>query len=249
VLRFELISADTTTIPADASCVSRGHGASRVQSKCKPIGSTVSGKSANHPLEEDFSESAGDDRRNDDRRNRPTRPWIGMLGPLRRARGRRETDQFGYVDRYSRREVALILAVFVMNVGDAFMTMLWLERGGREANPVMDFLLDIGPGAFLAQKCILVGIWLVILLVHKNFRFARIGLYASLVTYAVLMIIHFGIIALGISPTELQDAAHSGPRIQHFRIPRGDESVSTTALANGNLRPIIDRRVDRPEVE
>ena len=44
---------------------------------------------------------------------------------------------------------ALVLAIFLMNVGDAFLTMLWLGRGGREANPIMDFFLDIGPGAFL----------------------------------------------------------------------------------------------------
>ena len=39
----------------------------------------------------------------------------------------------------------------------------------------MDFFLDIGPGAFLVQKCFVVGAWLLLLLVHKNFRFARIG--------------------------------------------------------------------------
>ena len=33
------------------------------------------------------------------------------------------------------------------------MTMRWLHRGGREANPVMDFFLDLGPVAFLAQTC------------------------------------------------------------------------------------------------
>ena len=134
----------------------------------------------NHPLEDESSEWNGVDRRDSDRRERPTRPWIGMRGPLRRIEGRRDVDQMGYVDRYSRREVALILSVFLMNVCDAFFTMLWLGRGGREANPVMDFFLDIGTGAFLAQKCLVVGIWLVVLLVHKNFRFARIGLYASL---------------------------------------------------------------------
>jgi hypothetical protein len=199
----------------------------------KPMDSAAAGESVKSPLEKSASEWNGDDRRDSDRRHRPTVPWVGMLGPLRRAAGRRAIDQIGYVDRYSRREVALIIAVFVMNVGDAFMTMLWLERGGREANPVMDFFLDIGPGAFLVQKCIVVGIWLVILLVHKNFRFARIGLYASLVVYAVLMIVHFGIIALGISPVHSIDAAHRGPHIEHV-IPQSEESLSATSLAIGD---------------
>lgn len=142
----------------------------------------------------------GEDRRSADRRLRPTRPWSGARGPARREVGRRKSDQAHYVDRYTRIDVVLILSVFLMNVCDAFFTMLWLDRGGREANPAMDFLLDIGPGAFLIQKCLVVGAWLVVLLIHKNFRFARIGLYASLAVYAVLLIMHFGIIAFGVEP-------------------------------------------------
>lgn len=140
------------------------------------------------------------DRRRTDRRSRPTRPWLDLFSPLRRARGRRASDRTGYVDRYSKQDVFLLLAIFLLNVADAFMTMLWLHRGGREANPVMDFFLDLGPAAFLAQKCLVVGFWLILLLVHKNFRFARIGLYASLAVYSVLLIVHFGIIAFDVEP-------------------------------------------------
>ena len=152
----------------------------------------------------DAEESAawdGRDRRLGDRRDAPTRPWTSLFTPKRRATGRRrDEDRSSYVDRYSRRDVALLISIFLLNVGDAFFTMRWLDRGGLEANPVMDFFLDIGPGAFLAQKCLVVGFWLLLLLVHKNFRFARVGLYASLAAYAVLMAVHFAIIALGIEP-------------------------------------------------
>jgi len=136
-----------------------------------------------------------------------------MLTPRRRASGRRESDRSGYVDRYTRYDVWLLLSVFLLNVGDAAFTMRWLSRGGREANPVMDFFLDIGPGAFLAQKCLVVGFWLLLLLVHKNFRFARVGLYASLAVYAVLMLVHFGIIAFGVEPPPrtIDDAATAEP--------------------------------------
>ena len=203
------------------------------------MGSPVSENSSIPPLDGDTSEQSGGERRDADRRPQPTRPWIGMFGPLRRAHGRRTSDQAGYVDRYSRRDVALILTIFIMNVGDAFFTMLWLDRGGKEANPVMDFFLDIGPGAFLIQKCIVVGIWLVALLVHKNFRFARIGLYISLVAYGILMLIHFGIIAFGIEP------------------PDPNNIVTSTTILESDLSEIgegvrvqeLSRRVDQPAVE
>lgn len=158
--------------------------------------------------DDDASESDSSERRDIDRRRQPTRPWAGMLGPLRRTSGRRNSDQARYVDQYSRRDLILVLTIFVLNVGDAFFTMLWLARGGREANPIMDFFLDIGPVAFLIQKCIVVGIWLVVLLVHKNFRFARIGLYISLVAYAVLMLTHFGIIASGVEPPDTDEISN-----------------------------------------
>ena len=171
-------------------------------------------------------------RRKADRRDRPTRPWIGLRGPRRRSGGRRSSDQTGYVDRYSRYDVALILAVFLMNVADAFFTMLWLDRGGKEANPVMDFFLDIGPTAFLIQKCIVVGAWLLVLLVHKNFRFARAGLHISLLAYLVLMFLHFGILASGIEP---RDAANSDV-IQ-------EESTSLDAAAPQQQAAVDDERI------
>ncbi len=143
---------------------------------------------------------SGPERRNGDRRNRPTAPWKDLFTPLRRARGRRASDRSGYVDRYSKRDVGLLFAIFLLNIADAFMTMLWLHRGGGEANPIMAFFLDIGPFAFLAQKCLVVGFWLILLLVHKNFRFARIGLYASFAVYALLLIVHFGIVAFEVEP-------------------------------------------------
>jgi len=116
------------------------------------------------------------------------------------------------VDRYSKQEVALLLAIFVLNVADAFFTMRWLQRGGREANPIMEFFLDIGPAAFLLQKCVVVGLWLVILLVHKNFRFARIGLYSAFAVYGALLILHFGILFFGIEPERRGDPGGANPR-------------------------------------
>jgi hypothetical protein len=184
-------------------------------------------------------------RRRADRRNRPTHPWIGLRGPRRRSGGRRASDQTGYVDRYSRYDVALILAVFLMNVADAFFTMLWLDRGGKEANPVMDFFLDIGPTAFLIQKCIVVGAWLLVLLVHKNFRFARLGLHVSLLAYAALTFLHFGILASGIEP---RDAANSDKIQEDSTSPDGGAPQQHAVVVDERLQALIER-VDRLAAE
>jgi hypothetical protein len=186
-----------------------------------------SGNSTDAGNADDPTEWHGDDRRSSDRRDAPTRPWTSWFTPLRRERGRRDADHSSYVDRYTKRDVALLLSIFLLNVGDAFFTMLWLGRGGKEANPVMDFFLDIGPTAFLVQKCLVVGFWLLLLVVHKNFRFARVGLYATLVVYFLLILIHFSIVAFDIEPPPQGEAAAAA-----------DESAQ-----------IIARRVARPASE
>jgi hypothetical protein len=196
-----------------------------------------------------------------DRRAEPTRAWTGLLSflrppqapPLRRRAGRRAADQVGYVDRYTRQDLALLLTIFLLNVADAFLTLLWLGRGGREANPVMDFLLDIGPWAFIAQKCLVVGLWLVILVVHKNFRLARIGLYSALVVYGLLLIVHFGIIVLGIEPTRTASGppptATFAPRIASQPSPLSRRVMGLQARPTLALGHDLRDRDDRPASE
>lgn len=184
----------------------------------------------------------GVERRRADRRSAPTRPWSGLWTPLRRTTGRRASDREGYVDRYTRQDVILLLTIFLLNVGDAFFTMIWLGRGGREANPIMDFFLDIGPWAFLAQKCLVVGLWLVILVVHKNFRLARIGLYSALVVYGALMIVHFGIVAFGIEPPRppAQEQRGTSPALE-------EPALEGPAIrGSGITEPRITWRAGRP---
>ncbi len=143
-----------------------------------------------------------DRRARQSRRDKATRSWDSILGLRRRKSGRRlkESENI-YVDRYRRRDVALLAAILLLNVCDAFFTLRWLEMGGHEANPLMDRLLQAGDFAFLLQKSFVVGIWLVILVVHKNFRTARIGLWSLFVLYVGVLLYHFVLHASGVSPT------------------------------------------------
>jgi len=94
------------------------------------------------------------------------------------------------------------VVILVLNLMDAFFTLQWVHRGGAEANPFMAYMLELGDGFFLAQKCFVVGIWLIILTVHKNFRLAQIGLYSLAAIYTVLLAGHITLIMHGPEPTE-----------------------------------------------
>jgi len=139
-----------------------------------------------------------DRRRGDDRRDEPTPGWTWLAGHRRRRRGRRAGEsQNAYVDAYNLRDLILALAILALNILDAFFTLSWVERGGSEGNPFMREVLDLGPGAFLFQKCVLAGFWLVVLTVHKNFRLARAGLYSLLAIYVLLLLYHLLLFFLG----------------------------------------------------
>lgn len=142
-------------------------------------------------------------RSGEDRRGQPTRIWDSLFGRKLRKHGRREGESENtYVDVYRRRDVGLILGILLLNILDAFFTLRWLDMGGGEANPIMDQLLEHGGDfAFLVQKCLVVGLWLVVLIVHKNFRIARVGLLSLFAIYGLLLLYHFVLQTSGVPPT------------------------------------------------
>ena len=127
-----------------------------------------------------------------DRRHRPTRIRDSVRGLRRRAGGRRAGERHDiYVDVFRKRDIGMLVAIFTLNILDAFFTLRWLQLGGQEANPLMASIISLGDHVFLIQKVFVVGVWLVILVVHKNFSVARTGLWSLLVLYAGLLIYHF----------------------------------------------------------
>ena len=134
---------------------------------------------------------AVDRRGSDDRRSRRTRPWGNPFGWKRRESGRRAGEQQNYfVDRYHKRDTAMLVAILVLNLLDAFLTLIHIERGGAEANPLMDRLLDAGNETFLFHKAAVVGSLLLVLVVHKNFAIARRAMWIILGVYSLLFVYH-----------------------------------------------------------
>ncbi len=141
--------------------------------------------------------------RGPDRRRRPTSPWRNPFGPKRRKAARRKDEtENTFVDRFNAKDVALLVFILTLNLLDALFTLLWIQRGGGEANPFMAYMLELGDEFFLAQKCFVVGVWLVLLTIHKNFKLARVGLYALAAVYTALLIGHITLVTQEINPGE-----------------------------------------------
>ena len=141
------------------------------------------------------STPAGPIVRGSDRRGHPT-PRISRwsLGQGRRRASRRDGEREGsFVDRYSRRLWLLILWVAIMNMADSFFTIIHLQNGGIELNPIAAALLESGRTGFVIWKSSLIAVPLLVLCVHKNFVLARVGILAAAATYTALCVYHISL--------------------------------------------------------
>ena len=130
--------------------------------------------------------------RGPDRRKRPTSRFSRYtLWGGRRKEPRRASEREGsFVDVYGGRLFLLLLWIALMNVGDSFFTLVHLQAGGVELNPVARALLTTGRWNFVFVKSILIGLALVVLAVHKNFHLSRVGLWTAAGTYTCLVAYH-----------------------------------------------------------
>jgi len=119
-----------------------------------------------------------------------------MLSRYSFFRGRRRTGRRAgevenvYVDMYSPQLVALLLLFFALTVVDSVSTLVYLGKGGRELNPIAQWMIDQGSLFFVMLKGTLSGMCLLFVMLHKNFRPARLALGLGFAFYTLLGLYH-----------------------------------------------------------
>lgn len=91
------------------------------------------------------------------------------LAPRRRA-GRRAGEHESPVDFHDSYLLTLAVAMLVLSVADAFLTVTLMSDGAEEANPVLAFVLDEQPRLFAAVKMGLTGLGVVLLVAMARAR-------------------------------------------------------------------------------
>ena len=169
-----------------------------------------------------------------DRRLRPTSPFDAFRLGGRRAGARRGEDSRGafFVDRFDTVTFVCVLALLSLTILDGVLTIELLAMNGEEANPLMGYLLNRGPLAFLLGKYVLTAFGLPFIVVYKNYpmfgtRFRAgfmipvfIGMYVGLIGYQSILL-------------------HSGPC--HSPIPRSAQVLAAGSPTGG---PPIELRDD-----
>jgi len=88
----------------------------------------------------------------------------------------------------------VIVAILVLSVADAILTVNLIGLGAVEINPVMDYYLKLGPHAFLAVKYVLTSLSLFILVIYsnstlKNGRFPIRSVFPWIITALVSVVV------------------------------------------------------------
>jgi hypothetical protein len=95
-----------------------------------------------------------------------------------------------YLERLSPCVVGLVCFVVFSSALDALFTLMYLQQGGNEANPLMAMALDQGMTSFVTTKMALTGLGTVLLAIRHHCWLGLRGLYALAVLYAALLVYH-----------------------------------------------------------
>jgi len=108
----------------------------------------------------------------EDRRKQPT-PAISrftLWGQRKTFRRKKDQERGGYVDRYDFGLLILMILAVGLNVLDALFTMMVLDDGGWEINPVVGSVIQLFGDRFWVWKFGIVSFSLTLLCLHSKFR-------------------------------------------------------------------------------
>ena len=101
----------------------------------------------------------------------------------------------GYIDRYGTGLFLLLLFIVSLNLLDALCTMMILDLGAWELNPLVRSAIGIYGDRFWVWKFAIVSICLVLFCIHIQFKLIKTimlaisSIYMGIVLYQILLII------------------------------------------------------------
>jgi hypothetical protein len=132
-----------------------------------------------------------------DRTERRLRVWwsvfYGSFNPRRRTPPRRlDESRFHSLDWHSAHLLATAIGILLLSVTDAFLTLLLLQGGAHEVNPLMAALIYRNVAMFTAMKLGMTSVSIIFMVILARYRFMRVlqvgwVLYAILIAYATLI--------------------------------------------------------------
>jgi hypothetical protein len=118
---------------------------------------------------------------------RENKPPILSIYWLTGKRGlpRRKQDRNGHqlIDRYSSKILVIIMVILSLSILDAILTLILVNSGAHELNPLMAYYLDISPSLFICMKYLLTSASVMIILLYKDHRLFRTNVKVKILFY------------------------------------------------------------------
>jgi hypothetical protein len=131
------------------------------------------------------------------RADRRHRVWwsvfYGSFNPRRRTPPRRlEDSRFHSLDWHSAHLLPVAIGILLLSVTDAFLTIVLLQGGADEVNPIMAALIYRSVAMFTSLKMGMTGVGVMLMVSLARYRFMRLlrvewGLYGVLTAYVTLI--------------------------------------------------------------
>ena len=143
-----------------------------------------------------FPLQAHDGRTIRDRRKQPT-PGLSrytFLGRRKNFRRKADQERSGYTDCYSEGLFFILILIVGLNILDSLFTMIILDRGGWELNPIVRSVIELFGDGFCVWKHVIISISLVFLCLHSNFggvkSLIKVAgfIYIAVVLYQIFLI-------------------------------------------------------------
>lgn len=136
-----------------------------------------------------------------ERRQRHVRAFVCQFTYQRRHNDRRCTAAACYVDVHEPLLLLITLTALLLCIIDSYNTLLLLDLGGVEVNPLMRELIDRDATLFFSVKYVITALCLMVLVVHKRFMFMKIFsgyhiIIAVIFGYTILIGYQYRLLAL-----------------------------------------------------
>ena len=119
-----------------------------------------------------------------------------ICGRRRTFRRKEDQERGGYVDQYHSGLLVLLILSVGLNILDAFFTMMILDDGGSEINPIIRSAIQLFGDGFWVWKFAIVSIFLIELCLHSKFRLVVpalaiiTGINIVVVSYQIFLFIY-----------------------------------------------------------
>jgi hypothetical protein len=133
-------------------------------------------------------------------RRKKTTPALSrftLLGRRRTFRRKIDQQKGGYVDQYDAVTFFFLISAVVLNILDVFTTIVSLDLGGMEVNPIARAAIEVYGDKVWIWKFVTFSTCAVLLCLHSKFRRAKLAIvsvniiYLFGVSFNILQIILF----------------------------------------------------------